>query len=199
MTANERRRTRCRSSHPPVTDEKDGLLKFMAAQRGALKASVFGLTREQATSTPSVSAINLAGPDQALRELRAQLGGRAPRPPRVSEWDYDNDCGTARTTSPSTTSSRSMDEVAAETEEIVRGAPRPRRAGADPGRAVVPEGHRVVVGSVGAAARDRGARPPRRTRRHRPRVDRRIERVRPDGEVRRATTPSGCQMIEGAE
>jgi hypothetical protein len=44
-----------------VTDERDALLTFLAAQREAVKAAVFELDREQATSTPSVSAINLAG------------------------------------------------------------------------------------------------------------------------------------------
>jgi uncharacterized damage-inducible protein DinB len=46
---------------PPVTDERDGLLKFLETQRNALRASVFGLDREQATSTPSVSANSVAG------------------------------------------------------------------------------------------------------------------------------------------
>lgn len=46
---------------PPVGDERDGLLKFIAAQRNALRVSVFGLDREQATSTPSASTLSLAG------------------------------------------------------------------------------------------------------------------------------------------
>jgi uncharacterized damage-inducible protein DinB len=46
---------------PPVTDERDGLLKFLETQRSALRASVFGLDREQATSAPSVSANSVAG------------------------------------------------------------------------------------------------------------------------------------------
>lgn len=45
----------------PVTDERDGLLKYIAAQRNALRVSVFGLTREQATSTPTPSSLSLAG------------------------------------------------------------------------------------------------------------------------------------------
>ena len=32
---------------PPETDERDGLLKFLAAQRQGLRASLFGLDRDQ--------------------------------------------------------------------------------------------------------------------------------------------------------
>ena len=45
----------------PVVDERDGLLAFLAHQRDALRFAVQGLTEEQATSTPSASALNLAG------------------------------------------------------------------------------------------------------------------------------------------
>ena len=46
---------------PPVTDERDELRKYLAAQRNALRSSVFGLTREGATSRPTTSALSLAG------------------------------------------------------------------------------------------------------------------------------------------
>ncbi len=45
----------------PVVDERDGLLAFLAQQRDALRFAVQGLTEEQATSTPTVSALSLAG------------------------------------------------------------------------------------------------------------------------------------------
>ena len=45
----------------PVVDERDGLLAFLAQQRDALRFAVQGLTEEQARSTPSASALNLAG------------------------------------------------------------------------------------------------------------------------------------------
>jgi hypothetical protein len=106
---------------PPVTDEKDGLLKFMAAQRGALKASVFGLTREQATSTPSVSAINLAGLIKHSASCeRSWVAGHLAR--REVQWDYDNDWALRDEESVDDVIAL-MDEVAAETEEIVRGLP----------------------------------------------------------------------------
>jgi hypothetical protein len=106
---------------PPVTDEKDGLLKFMAAQRGAIKASVFGLTREQASSTPSVSAINLAGLIKHCASCeRSWVAGHLGR--RDVEWDYESDWALRDGESVEDVLAF-MDEVAAETEEIVRGLP----------------------------------------------------------------------------
>jgi uncharacterized damage-inducible protein DinB len=45
----------------PVVDERDGLLAYLAQQRDALRYAVHDLTDEQAASTPSVSALSLAG------------------------------------------------------------------------------------------------------------------------------------------
>jgi uncharacterized damage-inducible protein DinB len=50
----------------PVHDETDALLHFLDQQRDALIASAFGLTEEQATSTPSASANSVAGLIQHL-------------------------------------------------------------------------------------------------------------------------------------
>lgn len=45
----------------PVTDERDGLLAFLAQQRDALRITAHGLTDAQATATPSVSTLSIAG------------------------------------------------------------------------------------------------------------------------------------------
>ena len=45
----------------PVVDERDGLLAFLAQMRDALRFAVHGLSDQQATATPSVSSMNLAG------------------------------------------------------------------------------------------------------------------------------------------
>jgi hypothetical protein len=107
---------------PPVTDEKDGLLKFIAAQRGALKASVFGLTREQATSTPSASALNLAGliKHSALTERGWVAGRLANR--ELPEMNYDEDF-TLRADESVGDVLALVDAVAAETDEIVKSLP----------------------------------------------------------------------------
>jgi uncharacterized damage-inducible protein DinB len=45
----------------PVTDERDALLHFLAQQRDALITAAFGLTEDEARSTPSASANSIAG------------------------------------------------------------------------------------------------------------------------------------------
>lgn len=44
-----------------VADERDALLTFLAQQRDALRASVLGLTEEQARATPAASSLSLGG------------------------------------------------------------------------------------------------------------------------------------------
>lgn len=46
---------------PPVADEREGLLGFLAQQRRVLKAAAFGLTEEQLRRTPSASALSVGG------------------------------------------------------------------------------------------------------------------------------------------
>ncbi len=45
----------------PVTDERDGLLMFLAQQRDVLRISVYGLTDDQARAVPSGSALSVGG------------------------------------------------------------------------------------------------------------------------------------------
>jgi Protein of unknown function (DUF664) len=45
----------------PVADERDALLTFLALQRSALRAAVFGLTEKQARTCPAPSALCLGG------------------------------------------------------------------------------------------------------------------------------------------
>ncbi|MCX2970771.1 MULTISPECIES: DinB family protein [Streptomyces] len=42
-------------------DERGALLAYLDAQRGGLRRAVLGLTRDQATATPSASALSVAG------------------------------------------------------------------------------------------------------------------------------------------
>ena len=46
---------------PPVTDERDGLLAFLAQMRDVLRIAAYGLTDEQARATPSVSPLSVGG------------------------------------------------------------------------------------------------------------------------------------------
>jgi len=45
----------------PVVDERDALLAFLDQQRQMLRLSAYGLTDEQARSTPSASALSVGG------------------------------------------------------------------------------------------------------------------------------------------
>jgi uncharacterized damage-inducible protein DinB len=46
---------------PPVRDEREGLLGFLAQQRDALRITAHGLTDAQARLSPSVSALSVGG------------------------------------------------------------------------------------------------------------------------------------------
>src|SRR5829696_8068972 len=46
---------------PPVADEREGLLAYLAQQRDALRFAAYGLTDEQARATPTVSSLSVGG------------------------------------------------------------------------------------------------------------------------------------------
>ena len=75
----------------PVKDERDALLTFLAQQRDALRASVLGLTDEQARATPSASGLSLGGliKHAARTELRWVVAGIAGRP-LPGLWPIEN-------------------------------------------------------------------------------------------------------------
>jgi uncharacterized damage-inducible protein DinB len=75
----------------PVTDERDGLLAFLAQQRDVVRNAAFGLTDEQARSTPSVSSLSVGG---LLKHLagteRSWVGIMLQRPAEGGEADYQD-------------------------------------------------------------------------------------------------------------
>src|SRR5712692_4480972 len=46
---------------PPVADEREGLLAFLAQQRDVIRIAAYGLTDEQARATPAASALSVGG------------------------------------------------------------------------------------------------------------------------------------------
>jgi uncharacterized damage-inducible protein DinB len=46
---------------PPVTDERDALMSYLAQQRDVLRIAAFGLTDEQASATPTASSLTVGG------------------------------------------------------------------------------------------------------------------------------------------
>jgi uncharacterized damage-inducible protein DinB len=74
-----------------VADERDGLLTFLAQQRDALRASVLGLTDEQARATPAASGLSLGGliKHAARTERRWVVAGIAGQP-LPGLWPVEN-------------------------------------------------------------------------------------------------------------
>jgi uncharacterized damage-inducible protein DinB len=54
---------------PPVADEREGLLAFLAQQRYVVRVAAHGLTEEQARATPSASALSVGGLVKHLAEV----------------------------------------------------------------------------------------------------------------------------------
>lgn len=75
----------------PVTDERDGLLTFLAQQRDGLRACVLGLTDEQARATPAASGLSLGGliKHSARTERRWVIAGIAGQP-LPGLWPVEN-------------------------------------------------------------------------------------------------------------
>ncbi|GAA3844861.1 DinB family protein [Saccharothrix violaceirubra] len=109
---------------PPVTDERQALLAYLAKQREGLLATTKGLTDEQLTLAPTVSDLSLAGLlKHAVRtERRWIVAGLAGRPLPdlwpITGWDRefvpDEDVTGLRV---------AYAEAARETEEIVGALP----------------------------------------------------------------------------
>lgn len=77
---------------PPVADERQALIEFLAFQQNAFLSSAYGLTDEQARATPSVSALSIgglvkhaAGVQKGWAERAAHAPGFPPPDPRPME------------------------------------------------------------------------------------------------------------------
>ena len=122
---------------PPVADEREGLLAFVAQQRLAIRTTAFGLTDEQARATPSVSTLSIGGLiKHAAAMERGWIDIVLPRErpaPEAAEAGYESDfqLGPDETLADVLAT---YDEVAAETAAVIAGI-------ADLGQAVpVPQG-----------------------------------------------------------
>ena len=118
---------------PPVADEREGLLLYLAQQRHVLKVAAHGLTDEQARATPSVSSLSVGGLIKHVAATESgwidtvlgQSGG--------SDGDYASGFQLLEHETLASVLAR-YDEVAARTEAVVAGI-------ADLGQAVpVPKG-----------------------------------------------------------
>ncbi|HET8604169.1 MAG TPA: DinB family protein [Marmoricola sp.] len=73
---------------PPVTDERDGLVAYVAQQLDAFRAVSYGLTDEQARATPTASTLSIGALLKHATTCTAGWIGRivaAPEPPAADE------------------------------------------------------------------------------------------------------------------
>jgi uncharacterized damage-inducible protein DinB len=109
---------------PPVADEREGLLAFIAAQRDGIRITAFGLTDEQARMTPTPSALSVGG---LIKHVTAMERGwidmvlQRERPPtEEAEAAYENDFRLLPDETLADVLSAN-DAVAAETEAVIAG------------------------------------------------------------------------------
>ena len=72
---------------PPIADERAGLKEYLAAQQYAFHAIAYGLTDEQARSTPSVSALSIGGLIKHVTQCQRGWMERVAAAPELSERD----------------------------------------------------------------------------------------------------------------
>lgn len=120
----------------PVTDEKDGLLAFLAQQRQVLRIAAYGLTEEQLRATPSASPLSVGGLlkhcTSVERNWIDMIEQRNLRDPEADASDYADDF---HMTPEETLDGllAAFDEVAAETESITRSSELDRPVPVPPG------------------------------------------------------------------
>ena len=107
----------------PIADERDGLLAYLAQQRLALRATVHGLTDEQARAKPSASGLSLGGliKHAAVCERGWVAGIIANRLPETArDWEAEFQLQEGETLG---SVLALYDEVAKETEAIIAAIP----------------------------------------------------------------------------
>jgi hypothetical protein len=72
---------------PPVADEREGLREYLAAQQYAFHAVAFGLTDEQARSTPSVSSLSVGALIKHLTQCQRSWMQRVAAAPDMTASD----------------------------------------------------------------------------------------------------------------
>ena len=108
----------------PTPDERGGLLGFLAQQRQAMKAAVYGLTDDQARAVPSASALSVGGLVKHVSSTESEWIDRVLRvPPKpfgesMATYQENYRLGPDETME---SVLAAYDEVAARTEEAIAG------------------------------------------------------------------------------
>jgi uncharacterized damage-inducible protein DinB len=75
---------------PPVSDEREGLLAFLAQQRYVARVAAHGLTEEQARATPSASTLSVGGLVKHLASVERSWMDTVLQRSRGSEDEYED-------------------------------------------------------------------------------------------------------------
>jgi uncharacterized damage-inducible protein DinB len=105
----------------PVSDEREGLLAFLAQQRDALRIAAHGLTDEQARRTPTASALSVGG---LVKHVAATERGWIDLVLRRESSGSEEDYETGFRLGPDETLAGALDRYAAvaqETEKVIAG------------------------------------------------------------------------------
>jgi uncharacterized damage-inducible protein DinB len=109
---------------PAINDEREALLAFLNQQRDAVRAAAYGLTDQQATATPSASALSVGG---IVKHLAIGEWGwiveRVAQSDETPPFERNDDWGATHQLLDGETLEWALDlydKVARRTEEIVR-------------------------------------------------------------------------------
>ncbi|SDH47086.1 Protein of unknown function [Sinosporangium album] len=105
---------------PPIADEREGLLRFLAQQRHVARVAAHGLTEEQLRATPTAGALSVGGLIKHLAHTEQGWLDRVADRQRPAESDYHDEF----VLGPDESFADVLDfydRVAQETEEIIAG------------------------------------------------------------------------------
>jgi Protein of unknown function (DUF664) len=124
---------------PPVADERDGLLKYIAQQRAGIRYAAYGLTEEQIRMTPTESQICIGG---LIKHVTACERGwidtmlQRKKPQSVedaaaaygADWQVDDDDTLAGLLADNEACARETEEAVASIDDLSMPVPVPRDA-----------------------------------------------------------------------
>lgn len=74
---------------PPVADEREGLLGYLAQQRHVLRVAAYGLTDEEARATPTCSALSVGGLIKHVASVERDWMDTVQQRPGTSALEYE--------------------------------------------------------------------------------------------------------------
>ncbi|BDH08610.1 MULTISPECIES: DinB family protein [Streptomyces] len=106
-------------------DERGALLAFLEEQRGGIRRALLGVTEEQARTRPSASELSLGGLLKHVAEVEQAWQARARQEPPAVHRDASNWQECFQLTDEETVAGQLAywEELAAETEKLIRSAP----------------------------------------------------------------------------